>query len=134
MCRAMWSLPGHSVTARDLALSGQTTEPRDILRVRTGAVDAGHFQHPGQRAEHGLRQQLREAGIADVALTDVGMAVAMGAERVERVVGVDGHQAVESDLPLEFVEGAVHAIAGRDVVASGKDVTSIQADAEALII
>ena len=62
---------------------------------------------------------------ADAALADGGVAVLVGAERVLRVVQVDGAQAVEPDHAIELLQHAVQ-IAG-DVVAAVPHVAGVQA-------
>ena len=68
---------------------------------------------------------------ADAALADGGVAVLVGAERVLRVVQVDGAQAVEPDHAIELLQHAVQ-IAG-DVVAAVPHVAGVQAHAHFLV-
>ena len=58
----------------------------------------------GQALEAGLGEEGGEALLAHLALADVGVAVAAGAERGGGVVDVDAAQALQADLLVGFVE------------------------------
>ncbi len=62
---------------------GELAEPVDVVPV--GALPgAGHLEDPGDGAEPRVVEEAGEAGGADAALADVGVAVAVGAELHDR--------------------------------------------------
>ena len=66
-----------------------------------GKVVLGRFQEEGQIAQGRAVRHSGERIKADAALADGGVAVLVGAERVLRVVQVDGAQTVEPDDAVE---------------------------------
>jgi len=63
---------------------------------------------------------------------NVGVAVAVAAERAARIVQMQGVEPAQPDDVLELVEGRAHGGRAAQVVARREQMASIEADAEAL--
>src|SRR6185503_15502363 len=83
----------------------------------------------GRVAEH-----VAKALLADLPLTDVGVAVAVRAERDHRVVDVQAAEALDADHAVELVEDAVDAAGLVHRIARGKEVLGVQAEGEAALV
>ena len=71
--------------------------------------------------------------LADLAVAEVHVAVAVRAERVHRVVAVQRAEPVEPDDAVELVQHLGQVVRGADVVARGEQVAGVEADAEPLV-
>ena len=86
------------------------------------------LEHTRQAFEPRLGQKGRAARLSELPLADVGVAVAVGAERGLGVVEMQGREAAEPDLALKPVHGVAQAVGGADVIARREQVTGVQAD------
>lgn len=71
-----------------------------------------------------------KAGLADVALADVGVAVKVRPQVSHRIVGMYEREAVRSHGGLKLIKDPRYALHGPDLVARGKDVAGVKAYAE----
>lgn len=74
-----------------------------------------------------------EGAQAEAACADVGVEVAAGVERGLGVVDVEGAQVGEADGGVEFGEGGGEGGGRAEVIACGKDVAGVKADADAVL-
>ena len=86
----------------------------------------------GRPSKRGSERKAARPLLAHLALADVGVAVAAGAERGGGVVDVDGAEALEADLRVGFVEDRAEVGLVGDVVALDEEVAGVEAEAEAL--
>ena len=93
---------------------------------------AGALEDARQTVEARLGQKRRAALHAQLALAERGVAVAVRAERGDRVVDVQRAQPVEPDHAVELVEHLAQALGGADVVAAGEQVAGVEARSEPL--
>ena len=94
---------------------------------------AGALEHVRHALEARLGQERGHPALADLAVAEVHVAVAVRAERVHRVVAVQRAEPVEPDDAVELVEHLGQVVRGADVVARGEQVAGVQADAEPLV-
>ncbi len=92
------------------------------------------LQQFGQAGEAGVVEEHAEGFQADLSLTDVLVPVDTRAERLLRVVEVEGTDVIEADEALDLSRQPLVAVTGPDVVAGGKDVAGVDADADALAV
>ena len=85
----------------------------------------------GSRCERRAREERGAAVLAELALADVRVAVAVGAERRLRVVEVQRADAAAPELAAGLAQHRVHRRGRADVIAGGEQVAGVQADAEA---
>ncbi len=84
---------------------GQALEDRHLLGV--GAVaSAGHLEDEWELRESRLMEDGAKALLADLALADVGVTVAVGAEAGHRVVAVDDLDPLQADDLIQLVQRA----------------------------
>ncbi len=115
------------------ALSAQAAGQRDLSRRRAAAVGARRLQHARQSVETRLGEEDGAAAAAELALADVGVAIAVGAQRRLGVVEVQRAEALERPPRASQSSSTCgQALVGADVVARGEQVAGVQADAEAL--
>src|SRR3954470_18661211 len=122
----------------------QPTRPAATLAQRLGEFDllarrapgrvavARRLEDAGQVLERRGGQEGGAAVLAHLALPDRGVTVAVGAQRLEGVVEVQGAQLLQADLGVEALEHLVDALDGAHVVTRREEVTGVQAHAEAL--
>src|SRR5207253_1301744 len=92
----------------------------------------GRFEQHGQAGEARVREDVREAGVADLAEADVGVAVDARIERGFAVVEVPGADFFHADVFAGQGDHALVAGARANVVTGGEDVARVDADADAL--
>lgn len=68
---------------------------------------------------------------SDLTFSDVFMAVDSGSQRLLRVIEMERADVLDADMAIDLVDGALVSAAGSDVIARGKDVAGINADAQA---
>jgi len=93
---------------------------------------------PGDLEQRGEPLQLRVAEkdaelLAEEAVADVVVPIAVRAERRLRVVHVQAAQAVEADALVEVGDQTVEHLPIGDVVARGEQVARVEADTEPLV-
>lgn len=89
-------------------------------------VVGGRFQQKGQSRQGRMGNDPKDGLLSDGPLSDQGVAVLMGAQRVQAVVDVHRLEAAQADDPVEFLQYAVQ-VAG-DVVAPVGNVAGVQTD------
>ena len=87
----------------------------------------------GRPSKRGSDRNAAQPSRADLAVAEVAVAVAVGAERRCGVVDVQRAEPVEADHAVELVEHGGERLGGADVVAGGEQVAGVQADAEPLV-
>jgi len=97
------------------------------------AVRAGHLEQCGQALQLRVPEEDRQL-VADQAVADVVVPVAVRAERRLRVVHVQATQTVEPDLAVELLDHGVQLGRLRHVVAGGEQVARVEADAQPLVV
>ncbi len=142
--RSRWRRAGRPGTAspsrRDLLRpcpQPPPAQPRHDLHVLPLDAAAG-----GPRAlvdhreplEARLREEDRAAGLPDLALPERRVAVAVAAQRGERVVDVQRPEAVEPDRGVARRERRVEPLHGPDLVARGEQMAGVEAHAEAAVV
>src|SRR3954454_3811119 len=95
-----------SAPAAPKPLFPQFPRVRDLLGVGSATLLASGLDHERKLLEAGLGKEGRAALGAELALADVRVAVAVGAERRLGVVEVQRAQPVETDRRVEVVEHA----------------------------
>src|SRR3954470_402006 len=116
--------PASSLLARATLPAGETllAQPpcgRDLLAVLLDVV-ADLLEQRRQRLEARLGQKCRQPGLAKLTVGQVGVAVAVRAERHCRVVHVHAGEAVEPEVRLEVVHHLGEAGVGADVEPTGE--------------
>src|SRR5438093_9200383 len=81
----------------------ELTKLADLLRVRSLSVLSRHFEQHGQVLQLGMAEEHTQS-LADQAVADVVVPVAVRSERRLGVVRVQRAQAVEPDPPVEVLE------------------------------
>ncbi len=97
------------------------------------AVRSRGLDQRGQRLEPRLGEKHGQARLADLALAQVGVAVAVAAERDLRVVDMQAAQALETNLGFELVDDLAQGFDGPDLIAGGEQVAAVEARAETLV-
>src|SRR4051794_22937997 len=105
----------------------------DLLGARPALVGPRRLHDARQPVEARLGQEHGAAVGAELALRDVGVAVAVGAERRLRVVEVQRPDALDPDELDALVEHRAERLLGPDLEARGQKVAGVQADPEALV-
>src|SRR5689334_2453398 len=100
-----------------------------LVGVGSVSVAAGDLEQRRQLLQLRMSEEDAEL-LADHALADVVVPVAVGAERRLRVVHVQRAQPVEPDLAIQIAEQGVQRLAVGDVVARHPQVARVEADAE----
>ena len=132
---SLWPLNADARTVRqDAARSAaQPLRRLDFLPVRALSCSApGSRASPAGPRSGGSERKAARPSLAHLALADVGVAVATGAERGGGVVDVDAAQPLEADLLVGFVEHRGEVLGVGDVVALDEEVAGVEAEAEAL--
>src|SRR3954471_16971316 len=105
----------------------------DLLGARPALVGPRRLHDARQPVEARLGQEHRAAVRAELALRDVGVAVAVRTERGLRVVEVQGPDALDADELHALVEDRPERLGRADLEAGGEQVARVEADAEALV-
>ena len=105
-----------------------------LLDVGAVAIWAGHLEDARQLLKRGMPEHVAKALLADLPLTDVGVAVAVRAERDHRVVDVQAAEALDADHAVELVEHAVDAAGLVHRIARGEEVLSVEAEGDAALV
>src|SRR4051812_1516131 len=105
----------------------------DLLDAGPALVRPGCLHDARQPVEARLGEEHRAAAGAELALRDVGVAVAVRAERRLGVVEVKRSDALDADELDALVEHAAERLGGADLEAGGEQVARVEADAEALV-
>ena len=132
------SPPSRAPDARASAASGdaalaQLERKRDFRPRRTLAILAGRLEDARQLRPARRRQERRAAVLAELAVADVGVAVAVRAERGLRVVEMQRADTSATELARALAQHAAHPAGGAYVIAGGEQVAGVQAHAEALV-
>src|SRR5919204_4744380 len=114
------------------ALAAQPPTERDLLLARAGALGPLRLDHAGQALEARLGEEDAAAPPPELALSDVGMPVAVGAQRRLRVVEMQRAQAPLADDLQAIVQHRGEPLFGADVEPRCEEVTRVQAHAQAL--
>lgn len=93
-------------------------------------VGVGGFDNDGSVGESWVVDEALECGFADFAIAEVVVTVDTGAEGFFAVVTMNDFDAVAPDQAVEFGECRFVGFGGADIVASGEDVASVEADRE----
>ena len=116
------------------AAAAQRARELDLLGRRAAVVLPGVSSTHGRPSKRGSDRNDRAAVGAELALADVGVAVAVGAQRRLRVVEVQRAEAAQADRRRRTRRARrASASARADVVARGEQVAGVEADAEALV-
>src|SRR5579875_187926 len=107
--------------------SGQAAQGLEAGGVWPLASEAGHLEDEGHSRKPGVVEERPEALLADLALTQVGVAVSVGAEPGLGVVAVDHLQPLNSDHPVPLVQGRGHGLGSAQVVPGGEGVAGVEA-------
>src|SRR3954470_17099015 len=111
----------------------QVLGERDLLGARPALVGPRRLHDARQPVEARLGQEHGAAVGAELALRDVGVAVAVRAERRLRVVEVQRPDALDPDELDALVEDRAERVGGADLEPRSEQVTGVEADAEALV-
>src|SRR5690242_16236470 len=127
-----WSLParGPALSAGE-ALLAQPAGRGDLVLVLLRVV-ADLLEQRGQLLEARLGQERRQPGLAELAVRQVLVPVAVRAERHGGVVHVDAREAVEPEVGLEVVHHPREPVVRSDVEAAGEHVAAVEAHADPL--
>ena len=101
----------------------------DVLHLGTGFG----FEAHRNAGEARIVDEAAERIEAEVALADMLMAIDARMERLERIVDVEGDEAIEPHMFIELGEGAVVALFRAQIVARSEGVLGIEAQAQALV-
>lgn len=102
------------------------SEPFEFRYVLTVVCDLPRcLAYEGNLRQPGARSQRSEAARADIALSQVPVAVTSRVMRIARVVGVDQIEPFETDVRVELVERALEGTAAPDVVAGSMKVARV---------
>jgi hypothetical protein len=110
----------------------EVAELLNLVRVRSVAVGARDLEDRRQPLELRMREEDAHP-VADLALEDVGVPVAVRAERRAGVVYVQRPQPVEPDALFDLVHAGVERRAIGDVDARDPEVARVEADAESRV-
>src|SRR5437773_1621484 len=120
--------PGDILTLDDEG----TRRPR--IEADPSAARAGHLENERKFRQPRLVQEGAKALLADLAGSDVRVAVAVGTQPGDRIVAVDNLDARESHDSIELVDGLLHVRRGALVIARGERVACVKANRDPWII
>src|SRR5262249_48010061 len=121
-----------ALSARE-ALLAQLAHLRDVGRLHGLPLDAGPLEDRRQPLEARLRQERGAARLAELALPERRVAVAIRAERRLRVVHVDAAEASLAQVLDEVVDDALEPGVVADVETAREHVAGVEADTHALV-
>lgn len=101
---------------------------RDVPAV---VVVFGSLQHLGDSAETLIVEKEGKAVGSDLTSSDVFMSVDSGSQRLLRVIEMECADVLDAYMAIDLGDGALVPAASSDVIARGKDVAGINADAQA---
>ena len=118
-----------SAPRRDPAFA-QLHRERDFLGGGAAAVLAGGLEHARQLLKRRRRQERGAALLAQLSAAEVGVAVAVGAERCLRVVEVQRAHAAAPELARALAQRRRHPGGGANVIARRQQVAGVKAHAQ----
>jgi hypothetical protein len=105
----------------------------DLLAVGSLPVGPRHLEQRGQLLEARLGEKGAQAGVSQLALTEVRVAISVGAQGDGGVVHVQAAQSVEADLGIELIEHLAQRLGGADLEPGGEQVAAVYAHPEPAI-
>ena len=119
--------------AQGEAALAQLHRQAHFLERRPFALLAGCLEHARQPLQAGRREERRAALLAELARSEVGVAVAVGAERRLRVVEVQRADPPRAERAPGLAQHRVHLGGRADVVARGEQVARVEAHPQPLL-
>src|SRR5512133_135786 len=106
----------------------------DLLAIGAALVGPRHLERRRQALEARLGEERGEAAAAHLAVADVGVTIAAGAEPRAGVVDVHAAQSLQADLGVGLVEDGAEMLGIADVESLHEQVAGIEAETEALVV